>query len=143
MKTYILPLALLIFFASCNEENETIYSVDPALESYVSAFYTEAAERGVTIPRNLIAELKAIQGISHAQTDYEQNKLYFNDTMFANFKAAGVEPLIEAHVFYRLGGLLLHREISEDLSFMNPAFMFEPYNSENKEAMLDRLFQNP
>lgn len=140
MKNYLLLTACILFLASCQEDNETIYSVDHNLKPYVSTFYDEAAERGVTIPQNLIAELKGGQAISGVDTRHEQNYLYFDPATFATYYNENREPQIEAHVYYRLGQLFLKKDISEGESFMNPDFMFEPYNPASKEAMFDALF---
>lgn len=144
MKNYIFPLVLFFALLSCSEENpQPVRQIAPALAPYVSMFYAEAAERGVTISQNLTAEFKYIQAISQIDEVKGRNYLYFNPVIFNGYKTGGYEALIEAHVFYRLGGLLLHNDISEEISFMNPNFMFEPYNPQNKEAMFDRLFKNP
>lgn len=137
MKTLIVTV-LTVFVISCTEENEIRYSVDPALSTYVETFYAEAAERGVTIPKNLVATLSAnVQGISKADIDMEQNRLIFNEVLISTMPTS----LVEAHVYYRLGGLFLKKNISEGVSFMNPDYMFTPYNPVNKEAMFDALFQ--
>lgn len=141
MKNVLFALVIFSTLIACEEENVTRYSVDPRIDSYVTTFYDEAAERLITVDRNLVAEFKDIQGISKAETTHDQNYLYFNPMMFDGFKDEGLEAQIEAHVFYRLGGLLLKKDISEGVSFMNPDYMFTPYNEVNKEAMFDNLFE--
>lgn len=128
MKNYILPIVLFCTVMSCEEENSTRYSIDPQLAQYVDVFYGEASERGVTIPRNLVAELSAhgVQGISKSEVSHDQYYLYFNETMFTNFKAAGLESQIEANVFVRLTEVFMKRNI--------------PYQP-SKEAYFDAVFE--
>ena len=58
MKYTILIFIALVSF-SCSDD-ETSYSVTPELSTYVDAFYSEGAARGVNLPKtNLVAELKS------------------------------------------------------------------------------------
>lgn len=137
MKNNILfPIILIISLSACQEDNETIYAVDPQIGPFVETFYAEASERGITVPKNLVAEFKDIQGISETQVNQGQNHLYIKELLFNTID----DRQVEAHIYYRLGAMLLRKENSDGISFMNPAYMFEPYNPVNKEAMFDNLF---
>src|SRR5690349_6756173 len=109
MKKSILFFALFATILACKEENEIRYSVTPELAPYVETFYAETAERGVTIPKNLVAELKSAQGITSGQTIEGQNYLYFNPVIFAEHKRLGMENQIEAYVVARMAAIFLHK----------------------------------
>ena len=128
MKRYILPILILAALGACQDENEVRYSVDPQLQPYVDTFYNEAAERGVVIPKNLVAELnEVVQGISTAEIDNGQYYLHFNATMFDGFKAAGVESQIEANIYGKLA------EVFRKKSFMTKV-------ATDKESYFDEVF---
>lgn len=137
MKTFIVTVVTFVLIISCDEANETIYRVDPQLSSYVSIFYEQAAARGVIVDKNLIAEVKHIQGISQADNIMGQNYIRFNPEMLTLDAKQ-----IEAHVYYRMAQVFFHINISDGVSFANPAFMFKPYDSQNKDAMFDNMFNN-
>lgn len=144
MKNFIVTIAIVIILAGCQEENETVYSIDSALDPYVSTFYAEAAERGVVIPKNLIGEIKLGQSMVETYTQHNQNYLYFQPTSFDYYIKRNEERFIEAHVYNRLGGLFLKRSpiLAEDsLSFMNPKIRFGGYDPVNKEILFDELFK--
>lgn len=102
MKKYL--FIILAALGACQEENKTIYSVDPTLSPYVDTFYTEASERGVTIPQNLIAEFKPVQAIAKGETRQDQNYLYVDKAMFDGFN----ETQREAQIVYQLAGIFFH-----------------------------------
>lgn len=133
MKKYL--LIFLAALGACQEENSTIYSVDPALSPYVDTFYAEAAERGVIPPRNLIAEFKGIQAGVEVDMRGDQNYLFVHPTTFERMGAGA----LEVQIYSRLGGLFLKRSTSEDYSFMNPD-IYAAYNPADKEALFDELF---
>lgn len=140
MKNYLFCLLVLVATA-CNEDNEIVYSVDPELQPYVNTFYTEAAERNVVIPKNLIAEIKAVQSAAQVDTQYGQNYLYFDPINLDYYVQNAGERFIEAHIYNRLGGLFLKRSPSTEYSFMNPEVRYGGYNPDDKEALFDELFQ--
>jgi hypothetical protein len=105
MKHYILIAFILLSLGACQEENEILYSVDLALAPYVDTFYSEAAERGTTIPKNLIAEFKAVQAITKGDKRNGQNYLYVDPAIFRGFN----ETQREAQIVYRLANIFLHK----------------------------------
>ena len=134
MKKYL--LIILAALGACQEDNEVIYSVDPALATYVDTFYAEASERGVAIEKNLVAEIDAnIQSISTSTKNMDQNIIKVSPI----FQGLDTRQR-EAHIYYRMAQVFLHIDIDEGESFANPDYMFQPYNPINKEAMFDNLF---
>lgn len=102
MKKYL--ILFLAALGACQEENEIVYSVDPALAPYVETFYAEVAERGEVIPKNLIAEFSQnIQGITKGDRMHGQNYLYVNEVMFGNLG----EIQREAFIAHQLAGTFL------------------------------------
>ena len=105
MKTLIATLVSFLFLVSCTEDNEAVYSVDPSLAPYVDTFYSN----NPGVPRNLIAELNDFkpQSISKAETNQGQNYLYFSETLFNSFNAAGMQSEIQDHVDRRLAEVFM------------------------------------
>lgn len=129
MRNY-LCLFILAALGACQEENEVIYSVDPALAQYVETFYSEAAERGVTIPKNLVAEFGEVQAIAKGETTHGQNYLSVSKAMFDGFN----DSQREAQIVYQLAGIFFH--VSE------PGLigLSSPYN---RETAFDSFVDNP
>jgi hypothetical protein len=130
MKKLVL-LCVLTAFMACSE-HETTYSVDSSLEPYVTQFYQAGAARGVTVSRNLVAELTDFK--AQASVDikvYEdQNYLYANKTLF-NYRAAnGYTSIIEAEIYKKLAGLFMKRNVE-----------MTAVNDSNREAYFDQIFK--
>lgn len=111
MKKYLLVFNLFLIL-SCSED-DVRYSVDPALETYVNTFISEAQERGVTIPKdNLIAELTDFksQAVANATTDGDQKYLYVHKGLFDHGTATGYTALVEYNIFNALGEIFVNKK---------------------------------
>jgi len=140
MKYLILSAILL---TACSD-NGTIYSVSPELSTYVDAFYSEAALRGVNPPKNFIVKLGQCQAITDISLDGEQYILTFDKAWFEAYNSEQIEAII----FHELGKIVLGREIIETAKFndpnpvsiMNPYYKFS-YGAADRSVLLDELFK--
>lgn len=105
MKKVLMFVAALIVLASCSEENDVVYSVDPALALYVDAFYQDAAAEGINLPKNLVAELKSTQAVTNFYKQHDQNYLQYNSQLITT---ASDEDKMK-NVYHALGGLMLKK----------------------------------
>lgn len=113
-------------------EHETTYSVDSSLEPYVTTFYQAGAARGVTVSRNLVAELtdfKAQASVDIKVYD-DQNYLYANKTLFNYRTANGFTSVIEAEIYTKLAGLFMKRNVTATA-----------VDDSNREALFDEIFK--
>jgi hypothetical protein len=122
MKKCILIL-LAIVAISCEEDTETSYSVDPALQSYVDTFIAEAGERGATIEaKNLIVKYGDAQAMVRADILKGQRYILVNPATPA--------PM-EYFVFNEMAGLLLKNKIVEE----------DYYQTYDRETFFDQVVQ--
>lgn len=118
MKKLTIAIVLLMAFA-CTDENEIVYSVDPALESYVDTFYQEASERGLTLPKNLIAEVSfKAQAIANGSIDRGQKYVYVSESIPMN---SGMER----YIFNALGEVFVHNKVTVSGVYDREAFFNE------------------
>jgi Tfp pilus assembly protein PilP len=110
MKKAIL-LIMVVVLAGCQDESETQYSVNPDLSPYVEQFYASAAQNGVIIPKNLVADFGITQAITQERTQGAQNTFLYDRALFEYQKTNGLESEIEKNVFVGLGRLLLKKNV--------------------------------
>jgi hypothetical protein len=123
MKKYLLVIVALVAF-SCGEEHETTFSVQSELDSYVTRFYDEAEAHGVSIPRNLVAEISdKAQSVARCTTLESQNYLYVNPSI-----ADGT--LREAYIYKELTALFMKRTVQ-----------FSSSTNANRAAEFNEAFQ--
>jgi hypothetical protein len=115
---------VVTLFLSCSENDDPKFSVSPELSPFVESFYAEAQSRNVSIPKNLVAELKSTQAITDYNRTEGQNYLYFSTGIYEHRINNGMEPEIEKDVYIALSKLLLKRNISwaNKEQFLNEAF---------------------
>lgn len=135
-------LILLVVLCACSH-NDTVYSVSPELEPYVTSFYNEASLRGKDIPKiNLIAELGQCQAVIDVSKDGNQWMLKLDPDFYQYY----TKGQIEAIIFHELGKIILKREIISGplsptpLSIMNPYYKFGEYGAK-RTPLLDELFK--
>ena len=140
MKKYIFSL-LIASLVACEDNSDPIFQVESELRPYVDVFYAEAAERGVTIERNLVARLAdyEVQGIAKTDKRGGQRHLLVDRAVFNSMKAAGAEHEIEALVVYQLAGSFLGRPLQEIVDLENiERGIFPEYD---RESTFDALLQ--
>lgn len=136
MKTIIFPLVTFTLLMSCEEETpQPVQQIDTALDPYVSTFYDEAIERGVTIPRNLVATFKdEIQGISKSEVRDGQNYMYVNRAIFMSADQAQKEAI----VVHRMASLFVMEPEPEVIDRQRPELGLFPHYE--REAFFDSIF---
>jgi hypothetical protein len=127
LKSLIWLSALSCLLLSCEEE--TVYSVDPALNPFVDSFYQEASTRGKTLQKsNLLVQFRtSVQAYTSIENGEGQKAIYFNQSAFNDFKNSGNDFLIEAEVYKAMAPILVGKNLTE-------------YTQSNKQAKLDELF---
>jgi hypothetical protein len=132
MKTTMFLALALIVLASCNDDQEIVYHVSPDLSPIINEFYQSAESHGVTIPKNLIADFSNdIQASIQGGRIGDQKTLYIRQGWF-NWLS---QDQREKWIFLNLGKLFLNKP-AEDM-----VEVLDGYNSENKAAKLDSLFE--
>jgi hypothetical protein len=115
MKKYILILSIFAF--ACSEE-ETTYSVDPALQTYIDTFVAESAERGVTIPKeNLIVQFGPSQSVASVAFRGEQRYLYVSQAI--------TDPAREYSIFNALGEIYVQNKVVVNAATYNRESFFD------------------
>lgn len=123
MKKYLLIIVLAFVACSCSE-HETTFSVQSELDSYVTRFYEEAAERGITLPQNLVAKIShKAQSVANCTTLESQNYLYVNPSINDGI-------LREASIYKELTSLFMHRTVD-----------FSSVTTANREIEFNAAFQ--
>jgi len=108
MKKLLFAWVFLLGIDSCTD-HEPVYRVDDSLQTYVDLFYAEAQERGVEIPRNLIADHSGhrVQGVTYSETRNGQNYLYVTDNIIDG-------RILEYSINQSLGGLFAYKKVVFD-----------------------------
>jgi hypothetical protein len=123
MKTYLMTAILALSLLACNETEDLSYRIDPALESYVNTFISEASERGLTVPtNNLIVEISPnSQTIARAIKIDGQNYVYVSPSIM------NPSMSMEYSVFNALGSIFAKNQV-----IVNPS-------TYDREAFFDDL----
>lgn len=128
----IFTLAVLAALGACQDDPEIRYAVAPELEGYVQIFYSEAAERGEMLPRNLVAELNPnIQSVVRTNVNRGQYYLYVSPTIFNEMKSKGMENEIEAMVSHGMAELFVKKA----------SVAMTEYATYHREGFFDSIFQ--
>jgi hypothetical protein len=109
MKKLALIILTAISLIACSKDDDIQYSVNSDLAPYVDEFYSLAAAKGKTIPKNLVADLKAAQAETNWDRKDGQNYFYYDKTLFTYQSTNGKEDLISKMVIAGLGKVFLNK----------------------------------